>query len=181
MLREKQIAFCNEYIRCRNAALAAKKAGYNPDYGRALLERPDITDFCRRQGLAALEEQAREAGLEVTKPTECGTDCSHKAARSGEDEKKSRVTDRKMPSQNKKKELGKKLSEPSQNTCSFEKKEIATAEDVLKFLTDIMEGEEALRDRLRAAELLGKRYGLFKDAADGEEKGCLVIVGEDKL
>lgn len=65
-----------------------------------------------------------------------------------------------------------------------EKKAIATAEDVLRYLTKVMYGEEteeiiaglnndgdanrilkkvAPKDRIKAAELLGKRYALFNE------------------
>lgn len=56
----------------------------------------------------------------------------------------------------------------------MESKRIASGEEVLQYLTKVMRGEEkdqfdldaALQDRTKAAELLGKRYGLFKDKID---------------
>lgn len=159
MLREKQMAFCNEYIRCKNPELAAKNAGYNPRYGKVLLSRSEITDFCSRREISPTipnteEENSREkispiptSLFKIEEGTELG--------------KESPV----LPSE----------QSPKNNNG------IATAEDVLRFLTNIMTGEEAMRDKLRAAELLGKRYGLFKETADEEENKCLVIVGEDKL
>ena len=59
---------------------------------------------------------------------------------------------------------------------------IASGEEVLRYLTSVMRGEEkdqfgldaSLQDRTRAAELLGKRYRLFTDKVevkdDGEEE-----------
>ena len=78
---------------------------------------------------------------------------------------------------------------------------IADAQEVLEYLTSVMRGEhteQVLRldgdgvqvvdsiqtpthDKLKAAELIGKRYGLFKDAVD---LGCavpVVIFGGDDL
>lgn len=44
---------------------------------------------------------------------------------------------------------------------------IASAQDVLTFLTEMMGKEDAKdTDRIRAAELLGKRYALFTDKVD---------------
>lgn len=44
------------------------------------------------------------------------------------------------------------------------KERIATAEEILEFLSDTMRDNETERkDRLKAAELLGKRYVLFTD------------------
>lgn len=59
---------------------------------------------------------------------------------------------------------------------------IATAEDVLEYLTSVMRGEEkdqfgldaSLSDRTKAAELLGKRYMLFKEQV--EHSGTVDIV-----
>ena len=56
---------------------------------------------------------------------------------------------------------------------------IATAENVLEYLTRVMRGEEkdqfgldaSLSDRTKAAELLGKRYALFKEVMEVEGKG----------
>lgn len=53
-------------------------------------------------------------------------------------------------------------------------KRIAKAYEVLEYLTRVMKGEEldqfgleaALSDRTKAAELLGKRYGLFKEKVE---------------
>ncbi len=61
------------------------------------------------------------------------------------------------------------------------KRGIATPDDVLRFFTEIMNGDEDIKDRMKAAEFLGKRYGLFKDTGEAEESKCLVIVGEEKL
>lgn len=56
---------------------------------------------------------------------------------------------------------------------------IATAKDVLEYLTSVMRGEEkdqfgldaSLSDRTKAAELLGKRYMLFKEQLDVNLEG----------
>ena len=56
---------------------------------------------------------------------------------------------------------------------------IATAEDVLEYLTRVMRGEEkdqfgldaSLSDRTKAAEFLGKRYMLFKEQLDVNLEG----------
>lgn len=49
----------------------------------------------------------------------------------------------------------------------MEKTKIAEAEEVLEFLTNVMkdEGQET-RDRIKSAELLGKRYKLFTDKTE---------------
>lgn len=59
------------------------------------------------------------------------------------------------------------------------KDRIASAQEVLEWLTSVMRGEElgvdhanAWPSRIKAAELLGKRYGLYTDkvAVEGAEK-----------
>lgn len=78
---------------------------------------------------------------------------------------------------------------------------IASAEEVMKYLTSVMRGkhtEQCLKlvgegiqtitdidvgakERLKAAELLGKRYGLFTDKVNLEGALPVMIVGEDNL
>lgn len=56
----------------------------------------------------------------------------------------------------------------------MESKRIASGEEVLQYLTKVMRGEErdqfdldaSLQDRTKAAELLGKRYNLFKEQVE---------------
>lgn len=191
MLREKQIAFCKEYVRCKNPELAALNAGYNPHYGKVLLSRSEIADFCSRQEA----NLAARLSLEISDMEE---NVGEKTSFSLSEEEKSRKT--KFTSENESgnaKPIPQALAQkaPNRQNAEVERESpqppspnspqnnngIATPEDVLRFLTDIMNGEEAMRDKLRAAELLGKRYGLFKEAAEEEENKCLVIVGEDKL
>ena len=79
---------------------------------------------------------------------------------------------------------------------------IAKAEEVLEFLTATLRGEVTeevvvggfgksatekisknvdLKDRLKAAELLGKRYRLFTDKVEVDGVVPVMIVGEDEL
>ena len=75
---------------------------------------------------------------------------------------------------------------------------IAKAEEVLEFLTDLLRGkikeevivngksqtitkEADLKDRVKAAELLGKRYMLFTDKVNITGAVPVMIVGEDTL
>lgn len=69
---------------------------------------------------------------------------------------------------------------------AVEEKRIATGDEVLKYLTAVMRGEEkdqfdleaSLQDRTKAAELLGKRYGLFKDKVEVEAEIGVTIVDD---
>ena len=78
---------------------------------------------------------------------------------------------------------------------------VASAEEVMKYLTSVMRGEcteqiplligEGIqkladkdigaKERLKAAELIGKRYGLFSDKVNLEGTLPVMIVGEDNL
>lgn len=78
---------------------------------------------------------------------------------------------------------------------------IAKAEEILSYLTEVMRGKTMasvlalcgdgcqeivekppdMRERLKAAELLGKRYGLFTDKMDVGGTMSVVIVGDDSL
>lgn len=90
--------------------------------------------------------------------------------------------------------INKKLSKISS-------KKTAEAEDVLEYLTAVMRGEKwgkanipkgenlpaekdgaiTVRDRMKAAELLGKLYGIFSEKGGGEEIIPVVISGEEDL
>lgn len=58
----------------------------------------------------------------------------------------------------------------------------ATAAEVMEFLTEVMRDEgEGSVSRLKAAELLGKRFGLFTDKLNIEGNIPVVIAGDDKI
>lgn len=65
-----------------------------------------------------------------------------------------------------------------------EDKRIATADEVLRYLTAVLRGEEkdqfgfdaSLKDRNKAAELLGKRYMLFTDKVEQTNKGEINVL-----
>ena len=64
---------------------------------------------------------------------------------------------------------------------------IASQDEVLQYLTKVMRGEEkdqfgleaSLQDRTKCAELLGKRYGTFKDKID--VTGNIPVVIQDDI
>ena len=67
---------------------------------------------------------------------------------------------------------------------SFEDDRIADAEEVLRYLTKVIRGEEkdqfgldaSLKDRNKAAELLGKRYALFTEKVEQNNKGEIKVL-----
>lgn len=68
-------------------------------------------------------------------------------------------------------------------------KRIASQDEVLEYLTKVMRGQEkdsfgldaSLQDRTKCAELLGKRYGTFKESVDVKGSIPVIISGEEKL
>lgn len=78
---------------------------------------------------------------------------------------------------------------------------IADAEEVMKYLTSVMRGEHteqvlklvgegvqtvtdidvSVKERLKAAELIGKRYGLFTEKVGLEGAVPVIITGDDQL
>lgn len=69
----------------------------------------------------------------------------------------------------------------------IQKNTIASQEEVLEYLTKVMRGEEkdqfgldaSLQDRTKCAELLGKRYGTFKEKVD--VTGSIPVVIQDDI
>ena len=68
-----------------------------------------------------------------------------------------------------------------------ENQRIASQDEVLQYLTKVMRGQEkdqfgldaSLQDRTRCAELLGKRWGTFKDKV--EHSGSVPVVIQDDI
>ena len=78
---------------------------------------------------------------------------------------------------------------------------IAEAQEVMEYLTSVMRGEYtepimrlagngvqvtdkidvSARDRIRAAELIGRRYGLFRENIKFEESRVIILSGDDEL
>lgn len=85
--------------------------------------------------------------------------------------------------------------------AQLESEKIASQQEVLEFLTSVMRGEmteQTLRsvgesgqviaeidvgakDRIKAAELLGKRYKLWTDKSEVEVTGTVVFMNEDDI
>ena len=85
----------------------------------------------------------------------------------------------------------------------IEDKRIAKAEEVLEYLTKVIRNEEkeevvvtvnvgdfqtekvkkelSAKDKIKAAELLGKRYRLFTDKVEADVNQVVVFTGEDDL
>lgn len=69
----------------------------------------------------------------------------------------------------------------------LQRKSIASQEEVLQYLTKVMRGEEkdqfgldaSLQDRTKCAELLGKRWGTFKEKV--EHSGSIPVVIDDDI
>lgn len=70
--------------------------------------------------------------------------------------------------------------------AKIEDERIAKGDEVLKYLTSVMRGEEkdqfgldaSLQDRTKAAELLGKRYRLFTEKLDVKTSGEVKIIDD---
>ncbi len=55
-------------------------------------------------------------------------------------------------------------------------RQIADATEVLQYLTAVLRGEHGSdRERLRAAELLGKRHGLFSDKLSDHAAAVIIV------
>lgn len=103
-------------------------------------------------------------------------------------------------------QAAKLMSNPKINSYITEKlnemssEKLADAQEVLEYLTSVMRGEHteqvlrldgngvqvvdyiqvSARERLKAAELIGKRYGLFKESYEIESIAPIVIVNDLK-
>lgn len=89
----------------------------------------------------------------------------------------------------------------SERLAELQSKKVADQQEVLEYLTSVMRGEEteqtiigvgelgqeltdievSAKDRIKAAELLGKRYRLWTDKQEVEVQGTVVFANEDEI
>lgn len=85
--------------------------------------------------------------------------------------------------------------------AELQSQKVADQQEVLEYLTSVMRGEEteqtiigvgelgqeltdievSAKDRIKAAELLGKRYRLWTDKQEVEVQGAVVFANEDEI
>lgn len=85
--------------------------------------------------------------------------------------------------------------------AELQSQKVADQQEVLEYLTSVMRGEEteqtvigvgdlgqeltdievSARDRIKAAELLGKRYRMWTDKVEAEVQGTVVFANEDDI
>ena len=58
-------------------------------------------------------------------------------------------------------------------------RKVAKEKEILEFLTDVMRSEESKSsESTKAAELIGKHYGMFSDKAASKEAVSVIIVDD---
>ncbi|WP_416308829.1 terminase small subunit [Streptococcus lutetiensis] len=85
--------------------------------------------------------------------------------------------------------------------AELQSQKVADQQEVLEYLTSVMRGEEteqtiigvgelgqeltdievSAKDRIKAAELLGKRYRMWTDKVEAEVQGTVVFANEDDI
>ncbi len=83
----------------------------------------------------------------------------------------------------------------------LQSKKVASQQEVMEYLTSVMRGQEteqtiigvadlgqeltdievSAKDRIKAAELLGKRYRMWTDKVEAEVQGTVVFANEDDI
>ena len=89
----------------------------------------------------------------------------------------------------------------SERLAELQSQKVADQQEVLEYLTSVMRGEEteqtvigvgvlgqeltdievSAKDRIKAAELLGKRYRMWTDKQEVEVQGTVVFANEDDI
>lgn len=158
-LTVKQERFADAYIISGNATEAAIKAGYRENSARQVgaenLSKPDIRDYIQKR-LAALADATIAKQEEVLQYLTSVMRREHKeTVVVTVMEEKSRY-------------------EPDQNGTM--RRQVVKRE-----VPELVEIPAKLSDANKAAELLGRRYGLFSDRVQVEGAVPVVIVGEQEL
>lgn len=83
----------------------------------------------------------------------------------------------------------------------LQSKKVASQQEVMEYLTSVMRGQEteqtiigvadlgqeltdievSAKDRIKAAELIGKRYRMWTDKVEAEVQGTVVFANEDEI
>ncbi len=153
-LSKKQRIFIDEYLKCWNATRAAIKAGYSEHSARTIgcenLTKPNISEEIQRR----LDESAMSADEVIQAVGEIGrADISDFIEI---DEKTGRI-----------------------KNIDFSKAKKAGKLHLIKSITPTANGLKVeLHDRMRALELMGKRYKLFTDRVEhtGEDGAPITVV-----
>lgn len=181
-LTSKQEAFINEYLKCRNAAEAARRAGYSIDTARSIghenLTKPDI--------LAEIQRRTKENAMEAD---EVLSRLADHARGSMEDFVK--VNDKGQPlfdfvaaQEANKLHLIKKLKTKTRliNIGKPDEEESNTKESDTESLVTEVIVEFELYDGQAALVHLGKHHGLFSDKLDvtsnGEQIAAIAYIKE---
>lgn len=159
-LTEKQRRFCDEYLIDLNATQAAIRAGYSPKTAAAIaaenLTKPKVTENIKKR-----------------------MDEKEDALIAKQDEVLKYLTA----------VMRREMKESVVVTCMEEKTEVIPGEGSGKPTRRTTKKEEPkvveiparLCDANKAAELLGKRYGLFTDRVDVSGSLPVILAGEDAL
>ncbi len=155
-LRKMQYIFAIEYIATGDARKAAEKAGYkNCDKtANRILRGVNVRKIIDEE-----MKKIQDSGKLFDERKECDVE-----------EEQNSVGDYKK--------------------SDFYKSRIADAKEVIEYLSEVLRGEHINdngsekvneKDRLKAAELLGKRYGIFSEKKEVQKDVPIIISGEEKL
>ncbi|MBS6510614.1 MAG: terminase small subunit, partial [Clostridiales bacterium] len=157
MLNDRQKAFAAYYVVCGNATKAAKQAGYSPktaySIGNENLKKPEIAKYIRELGKTKQEESEKRIA-DAQEVLETLTRILRR-------EEMEKVV---LTNKHKKEYIlaGKKITEETDTP-------------------QLTEVPTSIKDALKAAELIGKRYGMFKEKVDVGGTIPVVISGGDEL
>lgn len=151
-LTEKQKAFCNEYLIDLNATQAAIRAGYSEKtaycIGHENLKKPEIQEYMQN----LMQERQSDKVASQQEVLETLTAVLRR-------EKKEQVVASERHRKSYFDDEGRKVTEDDEVPC-------------------IVETDTRVSDVNKAAELLGKRYGLFSDKVNIEGTAKVVIVDD---
>ena len=172
-MTDKQKRFCDEYLIDRSAEQAALRAGYSGSaacrMGAENLKKPELQAYIERQ--LEQTQSERPSGPQSERPDDPQSERPDDPQSERPDVPQSERPD--VPQ-------SERPDDPQSERPKQDK--VAGAEEVMEYLTSVMRGENSSSAQaLKAAEIIGKRYGLFREGAGSETVLPVVISGGDKL
>lgn len=148
MLNERQRRFAKALLACGDARQAYREAGYSERGAESGIRRLTALPEIR----ALLEQKQTQSGCGEQEKSAEKTGCAAESA--------AQV----------------KRSEEEAADMSAADMSVADAPEILQYLTGLLRGENGSeRERLRAAELLGKRHGLFSDKVSTDAATVMIV------
>lgn len=151
-MNERRKKFCDNFIKMNDVKKASTATGYIEKTGLRILKDPEAKRY-----IQSCIKKSDIQKSDIQKSATQKSDAKKSDAKKGDTQK-----------------------------SDVKNKNFATSREVIQCLTDIMRGEEIcvdkfIKEKLKAAELLGKIHDIFLPNQNAQEDDRVIIIGSDNI